>query len=219
MLTAGDSGRAEIVVQRSDTAKVLALSSEDSFPEVFATSRMIALMELAAARAMRPALQPGQLSVGVSLNVKHTAPTPVGGRVRAVATYERNDGKLFIFKVEAFDDAGPVGEGEHSRAIIETERLLQGAARRMTRSAVPGEKMRDNSAPQQSRMTTMLQRSVSPLFFSRHLIRSPQAGIDSQNCSIFFRIAASGSAPRPAAWLSSACLSFVVPGIAQVTAG
>ena len=125
MLAAGDSGQAEILVQRSDTAKVLALSSEDSFPEVFATSRMIALMELAAARAMRPALQPGQLSVGVSLNVKHTAATPVGGKVRAVATYERNDGKLFIFKVEAFDDAGQIGAGEHSRAIIDTERLLQ----------------------------------------------------------------------------------------------
>jgi predicted thioesterase len=130
MLKAGDTGRAEMVVQSGDTAKVLALSSEDSFPEVFATSRMIALMELAAARAMRPALQPGQLSVGVSLNVKHTAATPVGVRVQAIATYERNDGKLFIFKVEASDDAGQVGEGEHSRAIIDTERLLQGAAKR-----------------------------------------------------------------------------------------
>jgi predicted thioesterase len=59
MLTAGDSGEAEILVQPSDTAKVLALSREDSFPEVLATSRMIALMELAAARAMRPALRPG----------------------------------------------------------------------------------------------------------------------------------------------------------------
>jgi fluoroacetyl-CoA thioesterase len=120
MLAAGDSAEAEILVQPSDTAKVLALSSEDSFPEVSATSRMIALMELAAASAMRAALKPGQLSVGVSLNVKHTAETPVGGRVRAVATFERKDGKLFIFKFEAFDEAGPVGEGEHSRAIIET---------------------------------------------------------------------------------------------------
>src|SRR5687768_18477787 len=84
MLTAGDTGQAEILVQPSDTAKVLALSSEDSFPEVFATSRMIALMELAAARAMRPALQPGQLSVGVSLNVKHTAATPVRSEERRV---------------------------------------------------------------------------------------------------------------------------------------
>ena len=138
MLKAGDTGQAEMVVQPSDTAKVLALSSEDSFPEVFATSRMIALMELAAARAMRPALKPGQLSVGVSLNVKHTAATPVGGKVRAVATFERHDGKLFLFKVEAFDDAGPIGCGEHSRAVIDTERLLQGAARRGPGGPVPG---------------------------------------------------------------------------------
>jgi fluoroacetyl-CoA thioesterase len=155
MLTAGDSGQAEILVQRSDTAKVLALSSEDSFPEVFATSRMIALMELAAARAMRAALQPGQLSVGVSLNVKHTAATPVGGKVRAVATYERNDGKLLIFKVEAFDDAGPIGA--------------------VPLGAVPGQEMSDNSAPQQTeyRMrpssSSLLRRSVSPHFLSRHL--------------------------------------------------
>jgi len=138
MLNAGDSGQAEILVQSSDTAKVLALSSEDSFPEVFATSRMIALMELAAARAMRPALKPGQLSVGVSINAKHTAATPVGGKVRAVATFERHDGKLFLFKVEAFDDAGPIGCGEHSRAVIDTERLLQGAARRGPGGPVPG---------------------------------------------------------------------------------
>ena len=138
MLNAGNSGQAEILVQSSDTAKVLALSSEDSFPEVFATSRMIALMELAAARAMRPALKPGQLAVGVSLNVKHTAATPVGGKVRAVATFERHDGKLFLFKVEAFDDAGPIGCGEHSRAVIDTERLLQGAARRGPGGPVPG---------------------------------------------------------------------------------
>jgi fluoroacetyl-CoA thioesterase len=97
---------------------------------VFATSRMIALMELAAARAMRPLLQDGQLSVGVTVNVKHSAATPVGCAVRAVATYLGPDGKLYRFRVEAFDPAGPIGEGEHTRAIIGTDRLMAGAARR-----------------------------------------------------------------------------------------
>jgi fluoroacetyl-CoA thioesterase len=91
---------------------------------------MIALMELAAARTMRPLLQGGQLSVGVALNVKHTAATPVGCIVRAVATYQGQEGKLYRFRVEAFDEAGPIGEGEHTRAIVATERLLAGAARR-----------------------------------------------------------------------------------------
>ncbi len=102
MLTAGDTGQAEILVQPSDTAKGLALSNEDSFPEVFATSRMIALMELAAARAMRPALQPGQLSVGVSLNVKHTAPTPVGGKVRRRISRKDRQGRQAEMEMGTF---------------------------------------------------------------------------------------------------------------------
>ena len=124
----GDTADASFVVQPSDTAK--ALSPQDDFPDVFATSRMVALMELAAARALKPLLQPGQLSVGVTLNIRHTAATPVGGKVRAVATYLGPEGKLFRFKVQAFDDAGPIGEGEHTRAIIDAERLVTGAARR-----------------------------------------------------------------------------------------
>jgi predicted thioesterase len=130
MIRVGETGEASLTVQMSDTAQALSISSGDSFPEVFATSRMVALMELAAARLMRPILQSGQLSVGVALNVRHTAATPIGGKVRATATYLGPDGKLFRFKVEAFDEAGPIGEGEHTRAIVVTERLLAGAARR-----------------------------------------------------------------------------------------
>jgi fluoroacetyl-CoA thioesterase len=133
MLSEGDSAAAEFIVQPSDTAKQLALTAEDDFPEVFATSRMIALMELAAARAMRGSLAGGQLSVGVSINVRHTAATPLGCRVRAQATFEGMQGKLFRFKVTAFDDAGVIGEGDHVRAIVDTARLLDGAERRRAR--------------------------------------------------------------------------------------
>jgi fluoroacetyl-CoA thioesterase len=131
MLEIGASAEASFVVKHSDTAEALALSAEDSFPAVFATSRMIALMELAAARSMKALLQPGELSVGVTIGVRHTAATPVGGTVRAVATYQGREGKLHRYKVEAFDDAGPIGEGDHTRAVVTTERLLAGAARRI----------------------------------------------------------------------------------------
>jgi fluoroacetyl-CoA thioesterase len=130
MISIGDAAEADLIVQQSDTAEALSLSPEDTFPAVFATSRLIALMEIAAARLLRPMLQPGELTVGVTLNVKHTAATPVGCTVRAVATYLGPEGKLFRFKVEAFDEAGLIGEGEHARVIITTERLLAGAARR-----------------------------------------------------------------------------------------
>lgn len=106
------------------------LSPEDSFPEVFATSRMIARMELAAARVMRPLLVPRQMSVRVSINVKHTPATPFGGVVRVVATYLGPEGKVYRFKAEAFDDGRSIAEGEHVRAIVVSERLLAGAGRR-----------------------------------------------------------------------------------------
>jgi predicted thioesterase len=131
VLDIGACAAASFVGKHSDTAEALAISAEDSFPAVFATSRMIALMELAAARSMRVLLKPGELSVGVSLDVRRTAATPVGGTVRAVATYLGQEGKLHRYKVEAFDDAGPIGEGNHTSAIVTTERLLAGAGRRM----------------------------------------------------------------------------------------
>ena len=124
------SADATLVVTATDTACHIGLTTEDSFPEMFATSRMIALMEVAAARAMRPLLGAGQHSVGVGLDVKHCAATPVGSRVRAVARWLRNDGRLVQFSVQAFDEAGLIGEGEHTRAIVDTTRLLAGAEKR-----------------------------------------------------------------------------------------
>ncbi len=131
-LPIGTQAEAAFTVQDGDTARALSIAPGDDFPPVFATSRMIALMELAAARAMRPLLRPGELSVGVEISVRHTAATPVGGAVRAVATYLGQDGKMHRFKLEAFDDAGAVGEGTHLRAIVNTDRIVAGAERRMT---------------------------------------------------------------------------------------
>lgn len=129
-LTPGTSSEVRMDVRFSDTAQALSLSREDDYPPVFATSRMVALMELAAARMLNRLLQPGQLSVGVNVDIRHTAATPVGCGVRAVATFLGQEGKLYRFRVEAFDEAGSIGEGAHTRAIISTERLLAGAEKR-----------------------------------------------------------------------------------------
>jgi predicted thioesterase len=64
---------------------------------------MIALMAPAGARALEPLLQAGQLSVGVTVNIKHLAATPNHTKVSAQATFLGKESKLFKFKVEAFD--------------------------------------------------------------------------------------------------------------------
>jgi len=122
----------DLVVRESDCASALQLSDDlrDNFPAVFATTRMIALMELAGARILHPLLQPGEMSVGAHVDVSHTAATPIGAKVTASATYRGRDGNLFVFDVVAHDPAGEIGRGTHKRAIISRERLLAGAARR-----------------------------------------------------------------------------------------
>ncbi len=127
----GSTGEASYVAGDQDMASALGISDQDQFPEVFSTSRMIALMETAASRAMLPLLKPGQMSVGVVVNIKHLAATPNHTRVSAVARFEGMEGKLYKFHVEAFDAGGKIGEGEHSRAIVDSERLMQGARNRM----------------------------------------------------------------------------------------
>ncbi len=119
-----------LTVRPSDLATIVNLEPTDGFPPVFATSRMIALMEVAAARVLRPHLAEGQTSVGVAVDVVHTAATPPGATAAATAKLVGKEGKLFVFEVTANDDAGEIGRGTHKRAIVATERLVSGAARR-----------------------------------------------------------------------------------------
>ena len=132
-----NQGNATWVVTQNDLASELAEPGE-AFPEVFATSRMIAMMELAASRAMKNQLGPGELSVGVRVNVEHTAPTPVGAKVKAEARFLAKEGKLYAFEVHASDEAGEIGRGTHHRAIVQTSRLLAGAQRRRSPTRDPG---------------------------------------------------------------------------------
>ncbi len=126
----GATATASMKVRTRDLASVLPLEADDAYPAVLATSRMIALMEIAASRILRPLLRDGELSVGVHIDVEHMAPTPVGASVIATARYVRCEGKVFVFEVSAADPAGEIGKGVHKRAIVSEERLMQGAAKR-----------------------------------------------------------------------------------------
>ena len=129
-LTPGATATVTYTVRESDLASALTLEPADGFPRVFATSRMVSVMEVAAARVLRPLLGPGELSVGITIDVTHTAPTPMGGTVRATATFAGREGKKFLFDLVAEDDGGEIGRGRHQRAIVAAERLEVAAAAR-----------------------------------------------------------------------------------------
>ena len=124
-------GSASLVVGPQHLASSISSETGDSFPPVLATARMIALMEVAASRVLVPLLGPGELSVGVTVDINHTAPTPLGAEVTATARYAGREGKLFLFEVSCADKGGEVGRGWHKRAIVSSERLQSGAAKRV----------------------------------------------------------------------------------------
>ncbi|MDR3116048.1 MAG: thioesterase family protein [Treponema sp.] len=92
---------------------------------VYSTPAMIALMEGACVGAVEPALPQGFSTVGTELAVSHIAATPLGVQVRARGVLLEVQGRKLRFQVEAFDHAGKIGEGTHSRCIIENGHFLQ----------------------------------------------------------------------------------------------
>ena len=120
----GAVGEACIEVGEADLASALTFAGDDVFPRVFATSRMVALMEIAASRAMNRYLDPHQLSVGVTVDIEHTAPTAHGARVVARSRLVEREGELFLFEVIAEDETGEIGRGRHKRAVVEVTRLV-----------------------------------------------------------------------------------------------
>lgn len=114
----GLKGKAEKVVNSTNTAKAMGSGSL----EVFATPALVAMMEEAAVNALD--LEEGQSSVGVSLDIKHTAATPMGLNVWAEAELVEVDRRRLVFKVQAFDEVEMIGSGTHERFLIEAGKFM-----------------------------------------------------------------------------------------------
>jgi len=131
-LEIGVQDKVEFKVKNSDLASNLNISPDDGFPDVFATARLVALMECSAAKILIPLLKEGELSVGVGVNITHLAATLEGDVAISTATFEGIEGKLYKFSIEVVDSGGKIGVGTHTRAIISNDRLMAGANRRVS---------------------------------------------------------------------------------------
>lgn len=120
MLNPGILGQSSCLV----TAENSAANMGSGLLPVYATPAMIALIEKAACESVLPYLDEGCGTVGTELRVKHLAATPLGMTVTAKTELAAVEGRKLTFKVEAFDEAGKIGEGEHERFIIQNEKFL-----------------------------------------------------------------------------------------------
>jgi predicted thioesterase len=91
--------------------------------QVFATPSMVRLMEMTAVKAVAPYLEAGQQTVGVWVNIRHLAASPLGLTITAHAELTQVDGRRLTFRVTCHDGIELVGEGIHERALIDLERF------------------------------------------------------------------------------------------------
>lgn len=105
------------------TEKNTAVAMGSGILKVYATPAMCALMEKAASDLMDTLVEAGSTTVGISLNISHTAATPVGMKVTATAEITGVEGRKISFKVTAYDEAGEIGTGTHERFIVGAEKF------------------------------------------------------------------------------------------------
>ena len=120
-ITVGLKGEVFTQVEREDTAKEV--GSGDLL--VYATPCMVALMEGAACEAIAECLSDTQTSVGTGLNIEHISATPVGLEVRAEAEVTEVSGKVISFAIHAYDEAGEIGRGTHTRVVVNSQKFLE----------------------------------------------------------------------------------------------
>lgn len=98
--------------------------------EVFSTPVLCEWVEEAACKAVHPHLDPGMVTVGTVVNLKHLAATPVGMTVRVQARLTEVDGRRLVFVVEAFDEKEKIGESHQERFIVTLQRFLERTAQK-----------------------------------------------------------------------------------------
>ena len=102
-LKTGLTGSSELLVGVEHTAP----SIGSGLVPVLATPVMINVIEAAALAAVEHLLPAGHQSLGIHLDIRHFAATPIGMRVRATAELIAVDGRTLSFRVAARDDKEP----------------------------------------------------------------------------------------------------------------
>jgi fluoroacetyl-CoA thioesterase len=89
-----------------------------TMPAVFGTPMMIMEMEMASADAIDRYLEPGWITVGTEVDIRHLAASAVGAVIRTVARVTVVERRVIRFEVETFEGARRIGEGRHARGLV-----------------------------------------------------------------------------------------------------
>src|SRR5580704_14956158 len=93
----------------------------DGMPDVVSTPNIVGFLERTARQTIAPHLDADERSVGIELDIRHLAPTPVGQTIHCTAKVISVEGSKVTFQIEARDAHEVIVRGVHKRAIIRTE--------------------------------------------------------------------------------------------------
>ena len=93
----------------------------DGMPAVVSTPNIIQFLERTARHALAPHLDTDERSVGLEIDIRHLAPTPVGQTIHCRAQVISVEDRKVTFQIEARDQHEVIVRGLHKRAVIRTE--------------------------------------------------------------------------------------------------
>jgi len=105
----------------------------DDMPAVLSTPWLIKWLEQTARETLRPLLEQGEASVGMEVDIRHLAPTPLGATVKCTVRVISSEGSTVTFQIEAADEQELIARGVHKRAVISKARFAERVARKWGR--------------------------------------------------------------------------------------
>ena len=139
-LKPGDRASFSMRVTAGDTVPAL-FADRRAFldmPDVFATAKMVGLMEWACVEQLRPDYEDGEDSLGIHVDVDHSAPTLPGQVVTVETEVEEIDGRFLWFRVVAHDGIDQIGAGRHRRAVIDSTKFNDRLELKRAKAALEG---------------------------------------------------------------------------------
>ncbi len=116
-------------------AEAIHFMGDQALP-VLSTPALLTWIELSCRENASPMLPPGSDTVGISVELKHLAATPVGAEVKVVSRLAKIEGRIYSFEAEAFDATEKIGEASHQRASVNVTKFTQRVKEKQQKLAV-----------------------------------------------------------------------------------
>ena len=120
MLTVGIKHSEKFIVLYEHTAKNI----QSGGLEVLATPALIGFMEKCAWQSVLPMMNEGFDTVGISIDMKHLAPTPIGDIVKCESELIAIHNRELTFHITAHSNNKKIGETTHKRFIIQIDKFI-----------------------------------------------------------------------------------------------